>query len=349
MHPMRALFLMPRNPPPRLKSKKWSKKFHSFIEKSLIKDYQQRPNTEQLLKHPFIRDQPNECQVRKQIKDHIDRIKKHKRERKNELNPLQQVHPPPLPPPPQAPQQQQQVRQQQQRQIVAVAAASNKNNDDTDDDDDDDDEDLNGIYVELLTAQQTRDDDTLKNDFEKLQHGNAAFAEAQHANKSTQQTQLIDPKSVSSLRSTLRMFNNNNSPKYLFQVIDKMPFSCQHDQFQQRQFLRPQFDKTQNLLMPYISSPICAPPTSISAMSIQQMVNNHPYLNPFINNVGVQQHASSSQFPVPRSLQQQEQQQQSKLQIRNSIEGTSANVRSPEELSAHDQDTLGIFCQLSVL
>ena len=61
MHPMRALFLIPRNPAPRLKSKKWSKKFHSFVEQCLIKDYQQRPNTEQLLKHAFIRDQPNEA------------------------------------------------------------------------------------------------------------------------------------------------------------------------------------------------------------------------------------------------------------------------------------------------
>lgn len=32
LHPMRALFLIPRNPPPRLKNKKWSKKFHGFIE-----------------------------------------------------------------------------------------------------------------------------------------------------------------------------------------------------------------------------------------------------------------------------------------------------------------------------
>ncbi|GIX92153.1 hypothetical protein CEXT_224441 [Caerostris extrusa] len=43
MHPMRALFLIPRNPPPRLKSKKWAKKFQSFIETVLVKDYQQRP------------------------------------------------------------------------------------------------------------------------------------------------------------------------------------------------------------------------------------------------------------------------------------------------------------------
>uniref|UniRef100_A0A674EZN8 non-specific serine/threonine protein kinase n=1 Tax=Salmo trutta TaxID=8032 RepID=A0A674EZN8_SALTR len=77
MHPMRALFLIPRNPPPRLKSKK----FCSFIEGSLVKNYNQRPPTEQLLKHPFIRDQPNERQVRIQLKDHIDRTKKKRGEK----------------------------------------------------------------------------------------------------------------------------------------------------------------------------------------------------------------------------------------------------------------------------
>ncbi|XP_047029296.1 serine/threonine-protein kinase mig-15 isoform X7 [Helicoverpa zea] len=80
LHPMRALFLIPRNPPPRLKSKKWAKKFHSFIETVLVKDYHQRPYTEQLLKHAFIRDQPTERQVRIQLKDHIDRCKKRKQD-----------------------------------------------------------------------------------------------------------------------------------------------------------------------------------------------------------------------------------------------------------------------------
>jgi len=41
-----------------------------------LQDYTQRPPTEQLLKHPFIRDQPTERQVRIQLKDHIDRCKK---------------------------------------------------------------------------------------------------------------------------------------------------------------------------------------------------------------------------------------------------------------------------------
>ncbi|XP_043960901.1 TRAF2 and NCK interacting kinase b isoform X2 [Gambusia affinis] len=81
MHPMRALFLIPRNPAPRLKSKKWSKKFQSFIESCLVKSHSQRPSTEQLLKHPYIRDLPNERQVRIQLKDHIDRTKKRRGER----------------------------------------------------------------------------------------------------------------------------------------------------------------------------------------------------------------------------------------------------------------------------
>ncbi|XP_077117735.1 misshapen-like kinase 1 isoform X6 [Ranitomeya variabilis] len=83
MHPMRALFLIPRNPPPKLKSKKWSKKFIDFIDTCLIKNYMSRPPTEQLLKYPFIRDQPTERQVRIQLKDHIDRSRK-KRVEKDE-------------------------------------------------------------------------------------------------------------------------------------------------------------------------------------------------------------------------------------------------------------------------
>uniref|UniRef100_A0A6Q2WT68 non-specific serine/threonine protein kinase n=1 Tax=Esox lucius TaxID=8010 RepID=A0A6Q2WT68_ESOLU len=81
MHPMRALFLIPRNPPPKLKSKKWSKKFIDFIEGCLVKTYTSRPSNEQLLKHSFIRDQPTERQVRIQLKDHIDRTRKKRGEK----------------------------------------------------------------------------------------------------------------------------------------------------------------------------------------------------------------------------------------------------------------------------
>ncbi|KAM4723988.1 TRAF2 and NCK interacting kinase a isoform 3-T3 [Anableps anableps] len=81
MHPMRALFLIPRNPAPRLKSKKWSRKFQSFIENTLVKSHTQRPSTEQLLLHPFITELPNERHLRIQLKDHIDRTKKKRGEK----------------------------------------------------------------------------------------------------------------------------------------------------------------------------------------------------------------------------------------------------------------------------
>uniref|UniRef100_W5LCR0 non-specific serine/threonine protein kinase n=1 Tax=Astyanax mexicanus TaxID=7994 RepID=W5LCR0_ASTMX len=57
------------------------RKFFSFIEGCLVKNYTQRPPTDQLLKHPFIRDQPNERQVRIQLKDHIDRTRKKRGEK----------------------------------------------------------------------------------------------------------------------------------------------------------------------------------------------------------------------------------------------------------------------------
>ncbi|XP_046871081.1 mitogen-activated protein kinase kinase kinase kinase 4 isoform X4 [Hypomesus transpacificus] len=78
MHPMRALFLIPRNPPPKLKSKKWSKRFLSFVESCLVKSHLQRPTTEALLRHSFIRDLPNERQLRTLLQDHLDRTRKKK-------------------------------------------------------------------------------------------------------------------------------------------------------------------------------------------------------------------------------------------------------------------------------
>ncbi|XP_069799042.1 nik-related protein kinase isoform X2 [Dendropsophus ebraccatus] len=78
MHPMRALFLIPRNPPPKLKSRKWSKKCLNFVDSCLIKNYTHRPTTETLLKHSFVRDLQNERQIRIMLKDHLDRTRKKK-------------------------------------------------------------------------------------------------------------------------------------------------------------------------------------------------------------------------------------------------------------------------------
>ncbi|XP_068182162.1 mitogen-activated protein kinase kinase kinase kinase 4 isoform X5 [Antennarius striatus] len=80
MHPMRALFLIPRNPPPKLKSKKWSKRFLSFVDRCLVKNHLHRPTTDALLRHAFIKDLANERQIRIMLKDHLDRTRK-KREK----------------------------------------------------------------------------------------------------------------------------------------------------------------------------------------------------------------------------------------------------------------------------
>ncbi|KAM8952893.1 nik-related protein kinase [Pelodytes ibericus] len=81
MHPMRALFLIPRNPPPKLKSRKWSKKCLNFVDSCLVKNYTHRPPTETLLKHSFIREIQNERQIRNMLIDHLDRTRKKKGEK----------------------------------------------------------------------------------------------------------------------------------------------------------------------------------------------------------------------------------------------------------------------------
>jgi len=50
-----------------------------FISVCLIKDYTQRPNTDQLLKHAFFREQPSDRQIRIQLKDHLDRHRRIRR------------------------------------------------------------------------------------------------------------------------------------------------------------------------------------------------------------------------------------------------------------------------------
>uniref|UniRef100_A0A8C5HNT6 non-specific serine/threonine protein kinase n=1 Tax=Gouania willdenowi TaxID=441366 RepID=A0A8C5HNT6_GOUWI len=56
LHPMRALFKIPRNPPPTLHQPElWSDDFNDFICKCLIKDFELRPNVLDLLQHVFIK------------------------------------------------------------------------------------------------------------------------------------------------------------------------------------------------------------------------------------------------------------------------------------------------------
>ncbi|KAH9528432.1 Serine/threonine-protein kinase 24 [Dermatophagoides farinae] len=73
LHPMRVLFLIPKNNPPQLTGN-YSKQFKEFVEACLNKDPENRPSAKELLKYPFIR----KAKKNSFLIDLIERYKRYK-------------------------------------------------------------------------------------------------------------------------------------------------------------------------------------------------------------------------------------------------------------------------------
>jgi serine/threonine-protein kinase 24/25/MST4 len=74
LHPMRVLFLIPKNNPPEL-SGNYSKAFKEFVATCLNKDPENRPNARELLKHRFIKNTSKKTSC---LVDLIERFKRWK-------------------------------------------------------------------------------------------------------------------------------------------------------------------------------------------------------------------------------------------------------------------------------
>uniref|UniRef100_A0A5F9C8P2 non-specific serine/threonine protein kinase n=1 Tax=Oryctolagus cuniculus TaxID=9986 RepID=A0A5F9C8P2_RABIT len=73
IHPMRAIFMIPTNPPPTFrKPELWSDNFTDFVKQCLVKSPEQRATATQLLQHPFVRNAKGVSMLRDLINEAMD-------------------------------------------------------------------------------------------------------------------------------------------------------------------------------------------------------------------------------------------------------------------------------------
>ncbi|KAM4612928.1 serine/threonine-protein kinase 4-like [Polymixia lowei] len=86
IHPMRAIFMIPTNPPPKFRNPDlWSQSFQDFVGQCLVKNPENRATATQLLQHPFIRSVKSSSILRALITDTMDiKLKKQEEEEQRE-------------------------------------------------------------------------------------------------------------------------------------------------------------------------------------------------------------------------------------------------------------------------
>ncbi|XP_037677769.1 nik-related protein kinase [Choloepus didactylus] len=74
LQPLEALFVILRESAPTVKSSGWSRKFHNFMEKCMIKNFLFRPTSVNMLHHPFVQNIKHEGHVVESLKKHLTGI-----------------------------------------------------------------------------------------------------------------------------------------------------------------------------------------------------------------------------------------------------------------------------------
>ncbi|KAM6151568.1 nik-related protein kinase [Rhynchocyon petersi] len=81
LQPLEALFVILRESAPTVKSSGWSRKFHNFMEKCMIKNFLFRPTSANMLHHAFVQNIKHERHVVESLRKHLTGIIK-KRQKK---------------------------------------------------------------------------------------------------------------------------------------------------------------------------------------------------------------------------------------------------------------------------